>query len=420
MEKVHERHAKIFKAFSDPKRLMVLKLLRSGEKCACVLLEELDTTQSGLSYHMKILCDAGIVSARQEGKWTHYSICEDGCKEAVKILKNITTPGKEVMEEESEEKGVCLRKKTKLYALTGFLGSGKTTILMKLLDTLTQQGRRVGVIQNEFGKLNIDGEILRNDDIKMVEINRGSIFCSCLRLTFVQALTEMAAQNFDYLFIESSGLGDPSNIEEILDAAAVVCGDSYKFEGAVCLVDVINFFDQLDDLETVYRQLKHCHMAILTKVDLADEELVSKVRRKVRQINPVCRIVTSADGDADLTFLEEDLLQYQWADPEETTNQVETKPKTLFMEFEGEVEQEKLKEYLFELWDDLYRVKGFFKLKEEGWCQIDLVGHRIDIKKCEEKEMSQLVFISKIGPKIIKNLIPLWEEKIGLPMKLNN
>lgn len=97
------------------------------------------------------------------------------------------------------------RTDTKLYVLTGFLGSGKTTVLLKLLEIL--KGHRIGIIQNEFGKLGIDGTILRNDEIQMVEINRGSIFCSCLKLNFVQALAEMAAQDFEYLFVESSGWG---------------------------------------------------------------------------------------------------------------------------------------------------------------------------------------------------------------------
>ena len=84
---------------------------------------------------------------------------------------------------------------TKLYVLTGFLGSGKTTLLLELLKQL--EGKKIGIIQNEFGKLGIDGTILRNDDIQMVEINRGSIFCSCLKLSFVSALSEMIQHDFD-------------------------------------------------------------------------------------------------------------------------------------------------------------------------------------------------------------------------------
>ena len=70
--------AAIFKALGDENRIRILKLLRGGEKCACMMLEELSIGQSTLSHHMKILCDAGLVTCRKEGKWMHYSICCEG------------------------------------------------------------------------------------------------------------------------------------------------------------------------------------------------------------------------------------------------------------------------------------------------------------------------------------------------------
>lgn len=91
----HQEHAKVFKALCDPKRLAILEQLRSGEKCACVLQEPMDLTQSGLSYHMKILCNSGLVESRQEGKWTHYRLSEVGRDKAVKLLLAITTPDKD-------------------------------------------------------------------------------------------------------------------------------------------------------------------------------------------------------------------------------------------------------------------------------------------------------------------------------------
>lgn len=92
MESNHDSNARVFKALCDAKRLAILQLLRSGEKCACVLLESLDIGQSGLSYHMKILCESGIVESRQEGKWTHYKISDRGSREALILLKQLTTP----------------------------------------------------------------------------------------------------------------------------------------------------------------------------------------------------------------------------------------------------------------------------------------------------------------------------------------
>lgn len=88
----YEEHAAVFKAFCDDKRLRILELLRGGEKCACVLLEQLELGQSGLSYHMKVLVESGVVESRQEGKWTHYRISEKGSSYAETLLKELTTP----------------------------------------------------------------------------------------------------------------------------------------------------------------------------------------------------------------------------------------------------------------------------------------------------------------------------------------
>lgn len=91
----HQDNVKVFKALCDPKRLAILEQLRSGEKCACVLQEPMDLTQSGLSYHMKILCDSGLVVSRQEGKWTHYRLSASGRDHAVQLLTALTTPAAE-------------------------------------------------------------------------------------------------------------------------------------------------------------------------------------------------------------------------------------------------------------------------------------------------------------------------------------
>lgn len=86
----YTKDVKIFKAFCDEKRLAIIQLLKSGEKCACVLIEHMNIGQSALSYHMKILCESGIVTSRQEGKWTHYSLNQKGSEYASKRLLELT------------------------------------------------------------------------------------------------------------------------------------------------------------------------------------------------------------------------------------------------------------------------------------------------------------------------------------------
>ena len=91
MATVYEERARVFKALCDERRQRILELLHSGEKCACVLIDEMDMPQSSLSYHMKILCDSGIVTSREEGKWTHYQISRQGSEKAIELLKEITS-----------------------------------------------------------------------------------------------------------------------------------------------------------------------------------------------------------------------------------------------------------------------------------------------------------------------------------------
>lgn len=91
MASEYAQAAKVFKAFCDENRLQILGLLRSGEKCACKLLDELHIGQSTLSHHMKILCDSGVVQGRKEGKWVHYSIDPAGAERAKQLLNQQVT-----------------------------------------------------------------------------------------------------------------------------------------------------------------------------------------------------------------------------------------------------------------------------------------------------------------------------------------
>lgn len=102
---IYEENVKVFKAFCDENRLMILNLLRSGEKCACVILEELDIAQSTLSHHMKILCESGIIDSRKEGKWTYYSMSSEGTERAKDLLTELTN-----LTDVCECKGNCLCK----------------------------------------------------------------------------------------------------------------------------------------------------------------------------------------------------------------------------------------------------------------------------------------------------------------------
>ena len=90
MDDSYIKNAEIFKAISDKNRLMIVDMLSCGELCACKILEKFSITQPTLSFHMKILCNCGLVNGRKEGKWMYYSLNENAVRDIKEFLNYIT------------------------------------------------------------------------------------------------------------------------------------------------------------------------------------------------------------------------------------------------------------------------------------------------------------------------------------------
>ena len=91
MDDKYKKYAQLFKALSDPNRLMIVDMLSCGELCACVILEKFQITQPTLSHHMKNLCDCKLVNGRKEGKWTYYSLNDETVQSFRAFLEEATT-----------------------------------------------------------------------------------------------------------------------------------------------------------------------------------------------------------------------------------------------------------------------------------------------------------------------------------------
>ena len=85
-----ERAAELFHALSDPIRVEVVSLLLDGERCVCDLMDDLEMQQSRLSWHLKSLVEAGIISGRREGRWNYYSLNREALSEAGALLESLT------------------------------------------------------------------------------------------------------------------------------------------------------------------------------------------------------------------------------------------------------------------------------------------------------------------------------------------
>lgn len=308
--------------------------------------------------------------------------------------------------------------KTNLYILTGFLGAGKTTVLMRILEQLKDD--QVGIIQSDFELQGIDGAKVEIDQkagiLEMVDVSNGSIFCSCHQNSFVEALVKMGTYNLKNLFLESYGLTDPAKIREILVDVQSKTGEIYELKGVICLIDSKNFIEQARSVETVNRQLKHCHLAVINKADLVSPELLTALISKVRRINPICEVLICSYGHFNLDFMRQNLLTHDW-DERENASEPSEEPQPLFLNCEGPIEKKKLLEFLELIKENTYRIKGFMELTT-GWHQIDVVGSKVECHPCKEHHDSKLVFISKIGTNVINSIHISWETTVGTHMEL--
>lgn len=174
--------------------------------------------------------------------------------------------------------GGSMKKTIELYLISGFLGSGKTTFLKQLLEQ--DSSKRVGVIVNEFGSIGIDGQVLQKKDLKLIEINNGSIFCACLKGEFVKTLIDFLEEPIDVLFVEASGMADPSSMKNLLEQLTVLLekrpeiNHQYAYKGSICLIDAYRFMKFCDMFQPVINQVKKSSLVILNKIDEVSEEKI--------------------------------------------------------------------------------------------------------------------------------------------------
>jgi G3E family GTPase len=188
-----------------------------------------------------------------------------------------------------------------LYLITGFLGAGKTTFLNMAAKTFREC--RIALIVNEFGKQGIDGDLLSGKGYEVTEISNGSIFCVCRMDMFIDALTQAAQTAADLLLVETSGLSNPTNMDDILAQTKTVSGISFDYKGCICLVDALNFEKVYETAVAVPDQIRQSSLAVINKTDLAGEEAIAKIEGIIKSLNPECKICRAVYADIPLDLL---------------------------------------------------------------------------------------------------------------------
>jgi len=291
----------------------------------------------------------------------------------------------------------------KVILITGFLGAGKTSLVNNLLKI---KKKKVGVLVNEFGKTGIDGKLIKGTEENITELNNGSIFCSCIKEDFIKALSEMKDYDIEYLFIEASGLSDPSNIKKILEVVEKVHNYKYDFSGSICMVDAQYFLKQYELLPSLKRQIQHSSIIIINKMDLQNIEEIKKIEGLIKKINPESYIIKTQFSYIDQEIFA--VLKDNGRPPEESTNTEETRPKTLVLKTQDVLDEKLLKQFLEEMGDFTYRIKGFVNTSS-AYKEVSVVGKNALISNWTEKVETELVFISSVGIKIISEISKKWK-----------
>jgi len=306
--------------------------------------------------------------------------------------------------------------KKKIIVLTGFLGAGKTTFLKKMIKYL--EDTKIAVVMNEFGRVSIDGELLEDTPIILEAINRGSIFCSCLKLNFVQKLIDLADSDSEYVFVEGSGLADPSNMGEILDAVDTVKIDSYKYIGGICVVDGLNFLNDKEDIETIKYQIEHCQIAVVSKTENSKRDYKDKIFNEIKKINKDINIIFTDEVKAEeetMIFLNKEIYMDK---NKKSSNTKENKPKSLCLTSEdNNINIKEFEGFINSMLPYAYRIKGFVKILDKTY-EVHTVQNICEIKEYNKNLKTEIVFLSKVGPNIIRPIFDNWKEKINTEIKV--
>ncbi|WNY23813.1 hypothetical protein MmiHf6_11340 [Methanimicrococcus hongohii] len=282
----------------------------------------------------------------------------------------------------------------RVFLIGGFLGSGKTTTVLKLIDRLTADGKKVALIVNEVGEIGIDGETLETAGIPSKELTNGCICCSLIFSLRVTVSEIADIHNPDILIMEPTGLSFPSQIRDELLHMNVMM----SFAPVVTLVDVTRLKTEIDQIpKFVEQQLREAEIIGINKVDLADEEKIENMETFLKEMNPDAYTMRmSAKNDEAIDKLYELMMR----ESEETVSLIDTsgEPKAKVTENLNSIEISNVSTY-----SGLYKVSGTLTVKRAGTLLeniIKMVG--MEVSKVNPSFVGHIKMAVKVNDTLVK------------------
>lgn len=176
----------------------------------------------------------------------------------------------------------------KVDVISGFLGSGKTTLIKKMLDSIEDE--KVVVIENEFGQIGIDGELIKKEGLEVLELQNGCICCS-IKLNFKDTLLEVInTLKPDRIIIEPTGVGLLSEIIVMINDLNQ--GELININSLITVVDGVNYFDYIDNFGDFFEdQIENASILMVSKSQLIDNQDLDDILKSLKHINKTANIV---------------------------------------------------------------------------------------------------------------------------------
>lgn len=270
--------------------------------------------------------------------------------------------------------------KIPFHIISGFLGSGKTTFLKRIIEKYSGK-IKIGIIQNEFAPSNIDGAELKTTgaDFNLLEINNGSVFCVCLLGNFVKSLEKFIDEyQPDIVIIEASGLSDTTSISEIVSAGNLA--EKIYLASNWCIVDAQNFAKTGLMKKRVSHQIRMADVVVINKTDLL-ENGIETIRCEIKKSNPFAEIRETTFCSIDFELGNSAINKFYFGE-------VKTMPRpdvnSMVIKTARNISKESLQNFLNEWVPKAYRIKGFVKLKDNKIVAVQCTFDSIAIINVED------------------------------------